>query len=214
MNAFHDPRARPGKRLERRFYLRPVQTVARDLLGRLLLCRRGETVSGGIIVETEAYDEHDPASHCFAGVTERNRVMFAEGGALYVYRSYGMHWCCNVVVGRENYGAAVLLRAIEPTVGVELMQRRRRGLPLRDLARGPGRLCAALGITLDDYGADLGGQSVWLETPATFRRPKVLATPRIGITKGVETPWRFCIPEHPFVSGPRRLRTSVALGPS
>jgi DNA-3-methyladenine glycosylase len=145
---------------------------------------------GGRIVEVEAYDEHDPASHSFRGPTPRSAVMFGESGRLYVYRSYGLHWCANVVCGPVGTGAAVLLRALEPTHGLDEMRRRRGGVADRLLCAGPGRLTQALAIDGGDSGTDLR------EAPFTLLPPSDgaighLTTPRIGITRAVDRPWRF-----------------------
>lgn len=170
----------PG--LETGFFDREVTAVARDLLGVLLAV--GET--GGVVVETEAYDAMDPASHSFRGRTARNGSMFRGPGHAYVYRSYGIHWCFNVTC---RAGSAVLIRAVEPMEGIAPMEAR-RGMAGRTLCSGPGRLCQALGITgaMDGLRLDV----------APFRMGRhrgpagIVAGPRIGITKGVETPWRFC----------------------
>jgi DNA-3-methyladenine glycosylase len=156
---------------------------------------------GGVVVETEAYAPDDPASHSYGGKTWRNATMFGPAGRLYVYRSYGIHWCANVVCGPEGVGAAVLLRALEPTRGHARM-RARRGLDdPRLLAVGPGRLAQALGITSEHDGADL--------TRAPFRLVapdggvEVVCSPRIGITRAVELPWRYSLAGSSFVSRPR-----------
>lgn len=167
------------------FFDREVTVVARDLLGVLL--RVGET--GGVIVETEAYDGLDPASHSFRGQTARNASMFRGPGHAYVYRSYGIHWCFNATC---RAGSAVLIRAVEPMEGVALMQERRGLSTYRDLCSGPGRLCQALGITGAMDGVRLDGEAFRLERRS--RPSGIVAGPRIGISKGVETPWRFCVP--------------------
>ena len=144
---------------------------------------------GGRIVETEAYDREDPASHSFSGQTPRNAAMFGPPGRAYVYRSYGIHWCFNIVCGREGHGAAVLIRAIEPTHGVAAMQARRGLEDDRLLCSGPGRLCQALAVTRAHDGLDLARAPFWLEeSPAPV---DLVAGPRIGISRGVESPWRF-----------------------
>ena len=156
---------------------------------------------GGVLVETEAYAPDDPASHAFRGPTRRNAVMFGPPGHLYVYRSYGIHWCANVVCGDEDVGAAVLLRAIEPTAGLEQM-RARRGLDdERLLASGPGRLTQALGLSDADDGADVTLPPFSLEPPTT--QPEVVASTRIGITRAVELRWRYSVAGSTFVSRPR-----------
>jgi DNA-3-methyladenine glycosylase len=171
----------------------PAPILARALVGWTLIV---EGV-GGVIVETEAYTREDPASHSFAGPTRRNGAMFGQPGRAYVYRSYGMHWCFNVVCGPPGSGQAVLLRALEPTEGLEAMAERRRLHDPRLLCAGPGRLCQALGITAALDGADLSGPPfAW--TPGQPR--PVAAGPRIGITKAAELPWRFCATGSRFLS--------------
>jgi DNA-3-methyladenine glycosylase len=177
-----------------------LHEVARGLLGWTFLCDG----VGGRIVEVEAYAPDDPASHAFRGRTGRNASMFSEPGTLYVYRSYGIHWCVNVACEPEGTGAAVLLRALEPTAGLEEM-RRRRG-PVADplLCAGPGRLTQALGITGDSNGLSI------LEPPFALASPaaavEIVATPRIGITKAPDMPWRYVIRGTSWASGPRRAR--------
>lgn len=193
--------------LKQNFFQRSAPIVAQDLLGRLFLHRTSGELCGGIIVETEAYDESDPASHSCHGKTDRNQMMFGSGGVSYVYRSYGVHWCFNVSVGRKGFGAAVLIRAIEPLVGIEAMTKRREKslakCSLRDVARGPGRLCQAMEIDISHNGQGLLSEPLFIASPRPFRRPQSLATPRIGISTAVEVPWRFCIQDNPFVSGPK-----------
>ena len=153
---------------------------------------------GGVIVETEAYAPDDPASHSFPGPTRRNATMFGPPGRLYVYRSYGMHWCANVVCEPEGTGAAVLLRALEPTHGVEEM-RRRRGLEgERLLCAGPGRLTQALGITLAHDGLSLDASPFSLLPPAG--EVEVANGARVGISKAGAFPWRYVLKGSPFVS--------------
>src|SRR5690606_6297591 len=151
---------------------RPSVEVAPELLGRLLVMGwPGRGARGGVIVEVEAYDQSEPASHTYIGPTDRNRVMFGPAGHLYVYRSYGVHWCCNVVTGELNHGAAILLRALMPTVGLPHLRKRREGSTDRDLARGPGRLCAAMGIDRRHNGWDLTRSELRIYTPADFVPP-------------------------------------------
>jgi DNA-3-methyladenine glycosylase len=144
----------------------------------------------GRIVETEAYTQDDPASHSHRGRSPRNAVMFGPAGHLYVYRSYGIHWCANVVTGAEGDGQAVLIRAIEPVEGAEIMLRRRGRLPLAD---GPGKLCAAFGIDGDDDGADLVSPDspIRIVDDGTPPPADPLVGPRVGISKAVDTPWRW-----------------------
>jgi DNA-3-methyladenine glycosylase len=169
-------------------------TVARRLLGKVLVSDvEGSTVRGRI-VEVEAYDEHDPASHSFRGPTPRSAIMFGPPGRLYVYLSYGVHRCANVVVGPTGSGQAVLLRAVAPLEGVETMTARRGRRT--DLADGPGKLCQAFGIELDHGGVDLldPASPIRLVDDGTPPPAHPLVGPRIGITKAVDTPWRFRTP--------------------
>jgi len=192
--------------LPREFYARATLDVARELLGKTLLRRSSEGIAGGIIVETEAYvSAVDPAAHAYRGLTPRTRIMFGPAGHAYLYRSYGLHSLVNVVTQQEGEAAAVLLRALQPTVGLELM-RERRGLAMaeRDLCRGPGRLTLALGIALADNDADLLGPDLWIaETPDFVANAPIVTTPRIGITRATELPWRFVYAGNPYVSGNR-----------
>lgn len=157
---------------------------------------------GGIIVETEAYEADDPASHSFTGERPRNRAMFGPPLTTYVYRSYGVHWCVNIVTGPVGHGAAVLLRAIEPTAGLALMAERRRTAEPRLLASGPGRLTEALGISIAHDGLPLGAPPFGL-IPRDGT-PDIVAGPRIGITKATDRPWRFGLRGSRFLSRPFR----------
>lgn len=175
----------------------PPPEFARRLIGADLTFRG----VGGVIVETEAYEPGDPASHSFRGPTARNAVMFGEIGRAYVYRSYGIHWCLNIVCG-ETRGGAVLIRALAPRHGLEKMRERRGDLPDRMLCSGPGRLCQALGITIAENGLPITAAPFSLTPPD---KDHALATgPRIGITKGAETPWRFGLAGSAFLSRPFR----------
>lgn len=152
---------------------------------------------GGPIVETEAYRHDDPASHAFPGPTKRNAVMFGPPGRLYVYLSYGIHWCVNITCGPPGVGGGVLIRAIEPVLGVDVMRERRGRDALRELTNGPGRVGQALGA-----GPALGGAVADLRPPDRVR--EVVATTRVGISKAVDQTWRFLDPASPYVSrGPR-----------
>ncbi len=189
--------------LPRAFYERPTLDVARDLIGKTLLRRTADGVAGGMIVETEAYVAAiDPSAHGYRGETPRNRSMFGEPGIAYVYRSYGIHYCLNVVTEGVGFAAAVLIRAILPQVGVELMrQRRGERIVDRDLARGPGRLCQALALTIADDGTDLLSPALWLsETPGLEGTLPIATTPRVGITQAADWPWRFVVAGNSYVS--------------
>ena len=156
---------------------------------------------GGVIVETEAYAPDDPASHAFRGRTSRNATMFGPAGRLYVYRSYGVHWCANVVCAVEGVGAAVLLRALEPTVGLDVM-RARRGIDDPGLlASGPGRLTQALGISRAHDGLDLSAPPFALVAPQS--PPAIVESTRVGITRATDKPWRYSVAGSTFVSRPR-----------
>jgi DNA-3-methyladenine glycosylase len=185
------------------FYARPVLEVARDLVG--CVVAHGETA--GLIVETEAYHDSEPACHAFVGLTPRTETLFGPPGRAYVYRSYGIHALLNAVSEPEGIGAAVLIRALEPLVGIELM-RDRRGLTRdRALCSGPGKLTQALGIELELNGADLArGPVVISPRPRARRDVQVRAGTRIGITRAAELPWRFCAVDSRFVSRPLPAR--------
>jgi DNA-3-methyladenine glycosylase len=171
--------------LKRKFFARSVHEVAPDLIGVTLLIDG----VGGRIVEVEAYDQEDPASHGYGGRTARNEAMFGPPGHAYVYRSYGIHWCLNLVCGDEGVPEAALIRALEPTSGID-EQRRRRGVEeLRALCSGPGKLCQALGITRDHDGLALDASPFRLEPRR--EAPKIATGPRIGITRATELSWRY-----------------------
>jgi DNA-3-methyladenine glycosylase len=165
------------------FYDRDVVTVARDLIGCILLVDG----VGGAIVETEAYEPTDPASHSFRGPTPRNRSMFGPRGHAYVYRSYGIHWCLNIVCSAA--GSAVLIRALAPLAGLDVMRARRGNVADLLLCAGPGRLCQALAIGGEHDGLALDAPPFALEPPDAV--PMLLTGPRIGLSVGKETPWRF-----------------------
>jgi len=179
------------------FFDRSVHAVARDLVGCTLLYEG----CGGVVVETESYEADDPACHAYVGRTERTKVLFGPPGYAYVYLSYGIHSLLNAVAEPEGEAAAVLIRALEPTHGVELMRERRGGKSDHELCSGPGKLTEALGIDLGDNEADLT-QDPFLLAPPEGAPPEVVTGPRIGITKAVERPWRFCAAGSRFVSKP------------
>lgn len=187
-------------RLSRRFYRRPTVQLARDLLGKTLFARSAEGLTAGRIVETEAYLGHgDPACHAARGKTARNAVMFDRPGLAYVYFIYGMYNCFNVTSEPAGTAGAVLIRALEPVEGVALMQRRRGRQRATELASGPGKLCIALDIGLEDKGTDLLGDRLWIEARGRRTEP-VAVSSRIGISSGVELPWRFTLAGNPHVS--------------
>jgi DNA-3-methyladenine glycosylase len=192
------PAATSERRLERAFFNRSVHDVAWDLVG----CRLFFAGCGGTIVETESYQRDDPACHAYVGLTDRTEVLFGPPGRAYVYLSYGIHSLLNAVAEPEGEAAAVLIRALEPTAGLEAMRARRGARPDGELCSGPGKLTAALGIGLGLNGADLG-RDPFLLLPPEGQAPDVVAGPRIGISKAVDRPWRFCAAGSRFVSRPR-----------
>ena len=193
--------------MTRAFFRRPVVEVARDLVG----CVVRHSGTAGVIVETEAYHDSEPACHAHAGLTPRTATLFGAPGHAYVYRSYGIHAMLNAVTEPEGVGSAVLIRALEPLAGLEAM-RQRRGLErLEDLCSGPGRLTQALGIGLDLNGSDLLDGPIRFEPRAPGFDGRVQATaPRVGITKAVELPWRFTAEGSRFVSRPRPAAGALA----
>ena len=192
----------PGSlyRLDRAFYERPADVVAPDLLGKVLVHVQDAVRLSGRIVETEAYfGDSDPGSHAFRGPTARNRVMFERAGYLYVYMSYGMHACMNVVTDAPGTAGAVLIRALEPMTGIERMERNRGGRTDQELCNGPGKLCQALGITLAENGANLVSSTMWIEDDG-YRPAEVGTSTRVGLSAGRDLPWRFYVPGSPYVS--------------
>ncbi|MEA2493784.1 MAG: DNA-3-methyladenine glycosylase [Thermoleophilaceae bacterium] len=193
-------------------YARSVHEVARDLIGMTLR----HCGTAGRIVEVESYHQDEPACHAFIGLRPRTEVLFGPPGRAYVYRSYGIHALLNAVAEEDGVGAAVLIRAIEPLEGVELMRERRGPVRDLDLTNGPGKLTSALGVGLELNGSRLGDGPIRIELRAPGSRPPEIVTgPRIGITKAVELPWRFCDATSAFVSRPwpPAMRTRVNLSP-
>ena len=184
------------------FFARSVHVVAPELIGVTLLVDG----VGGEIVEVEAYDREDPASHGHRGPTARNAAMFGPPGHAYVYRSYGVHWCLNLVCGEEGDPQAALVRALAPTHGLEAMRARRGVEDERALCSGPGKLCQALAITRVLDGLPLDRAPFNLLPRA--HEPEVVAGPRIGISQGVDLPWRYGLADSPFVS--RSFKLSAA----
>ncbi|MDB5617483.1 DNA-3-methyladenine glycosylase [Tardiphaga sp.] len=187
---------KPGKPLKRAFFARSVHEAAPELIGATLLVNG----IGGVIVEVEAYHHTDPAAHSFRGPTPRNMVMFGPPGYAYVYRSYGIHWCVNFVCELEDSASAVLIRAIEPAFGLAEMQARRGVENQRLLCSGPGKLCQALGISIAHNALALDAPP--FEILARSEAPDVVSGTRIGLTKGVELPWRYGLRGSKFLSKP------------
>ncbi len=198
-----------SKKLKRAFYERDTIIIAHELLGMRFVRNSKEGTSAGIIVEAEAYiGPHDAASHAYRGRTGRNDVMFGPGGYAYVYFIYGMHYCFNIVTQKAGFPAAVLVRALEPVEGIDLMARRRQipqinNKAMVNLTNGPAKLCEAMGIDKSLNGADLCGDELYItapEKPASFN---IITTPRINIDyagEAIEYPWRFLIDGNQFVS--------------
>ncbi|MDR3166212.1 MAG: DNA-3-methyladenine glycosylase [Synergistaceae bacterium] len=199
--------------LPRGFYLREAAAVARELLGAILVKKSAEGITSGVIVETEAYAGHrDAACHAFKHPSpppgHRTRVMFGDGGYAYVYFIYGMHSCFNVTANVAGKPDAILIRAIEPMDGIELMRARRNTQDIRNLCGGPGKLCQALGITQNDYGRDLCGNELFIIEGKPVPDETVLATPRINVDYAGEAsayPYRFVIKDNKFLSTRRFL---------
>jgi DNA-3-methyladenine glycosylase len=188
------------KPLPPEFYERPVLEVARELIG----CTVEHAGMAGVIVETEAYHDSEPACHAFVGLTPRTSTLFGPPGRAYVYRSYGIHALLNAVCEREGVGAAVLIRALEPTVGLEAMRARRAVLRDEELCSGPGKLTQALGISLEENGGDLSRGAVRIGPRAgRWVEPEIVVGTRIGITQAVDLPWRFSVAGNRNVSRPR-----------
>lgn len=187
------------------FFARSVHDVAPKLVGATLLVDG----VGGPIVEVEAYDHEDPAAHGFRGQTERNASMFGPPGHAYVYRSYGIHWCLNFVCSSPGSAEAVLIRALEPTHGVDRMRERRGRDDIRLLCAGPGRLCQALGITGEHDGLPLDEPP--FELIARETEPELAIGPRVGITRAAEQPWRYGLVGSPYLS--RSIRPAGSASP-
>lgn len=189
-----------GSALSSGFYRRPADLLAPLLLNKVLATADGRL---GRIVEVEAYAGDDPASHAFRGRTARNAAMFGPAGHLYVYFTYGMHWCANAVCGHEGEGTAVLLRALEPLAGLERMrQARPKARSERDLCSGPAKLAQALGITGTHDGVDLASGVVRILDDGVPPPGDPVVTPRIGITRAADVPWRWYVRGNPHVSRP------------
>lgn len=193
------------KKLDRSFYERGTLDIARELLGKYIIHNTTDGRTSGKIVEVEAYiGSKDAASHAYNGkYTSRTKVMFGQGGHLYVYLIYGVYYCMNIVTNKENYPEAVLIRAIEPIDGLDIMKGRRGTDKLLNLCSGPGKLCIAMGISKVQNGMDLCGENLYLLSGETISPECIISTPRINIDYAKEArnyPWRFFIKGNPFVS--------------
>lgn len=201
-----------GAVLPREFYMRGAETVARELLGKLLVHRSAEGLAAGMIVETEAYvGPEDDGAHSYGGRrTARTEIQFGPGGFAYVFGIYGMHWCFNAVCAGEGKPEVALIRALEPVEGIARMEKRRGTQRLTALCSGPGRLCAALGITKEQYGLDLCGGELYITEYKAIAADRIRTSPRINIDyaeKYRDYPWRFYIGDNPHVSKvPKRYK--------
>jgi DNA-3-methyladenine glycosylase len=195
-------RSRVGAPLAARFYDRSTELVARELLGAVLECTTPEGITRGRIVETEAYlGPDDPACHAAAGLTARTQHLFGPPGLAYVYFIYGMYWCFNAVTRERGHGAAVLVRAVHPVAGLDLMRRRRaRVKKERDLTNGPGKLCMAMGIIGAMSGTSLRSGPIVIRAGEAVADADVEVTPRVGITQAASWPLRYLVRDDPFVS--------------
>ena len=195
------------KKLSKSFYRRDVIKVAHDLLGKILVKVNGKEILSGKIVEVEAYHgDIDQAAHSYRGITKRNEIMFESGGYLYVYFTYGNHFCCNVVTGLKGQGTAVLIRAVEPVSGINSMIKNRFGRKLKNnleifnLTNGPGKTCKAFSIDKCHSGIDLTGDEIFIIKGEKISKKNIGVSKRIGITKSVDLPWRFFIKNNPYLS--------------
>ena len=191
------------KIIRRAFYARATSVVARDLLGKVLVRRTKGRILTGRIVETEAYTSDDPASHAFRGRTERNRALFGEVGHAYIYQTHGLSFCLNVVAKKGKPAGGVLIRALEPLEGIDLMRRFRKRSGPRRLASGPGNLTRAMRIDMRLYGTDLTKEGPLFIADDGAARPKVRRTVRIGVTAARDKRWRFVVEGSPFITRPR-----------
>jgi DNA-3-methyladenine glycosylase len=195
-----------NQKLTSNFYKNNLLDVARNLLGKIFVVKDGNRYLAGVIVDVEAYSKNnDKASHSSNGRTERNKSMFAGGGTLYIYRSYGIHFCANVVTGEVDSGEAVLLRAIEPKYNIKKLAVNRFGTglitpkQLNNLTNGPGKICSAFGINKDFDGTDLNDNQIFILDNKMMTEFEIIKTTRIGITKSTDLLWRFYIKNSPFV---------------
>ena len=209
-------RTRRAATLPVTFFRRPAELVAAELLGMIVVSIIGGEVTEARIVETEAYLGYDdPASHGYRHRRNaRNEALFGPPGSWYVYLSYGMHWCANLVCQKPGLASAVLLRALEPLAGLELMRQRRQGVEVKDLCSGPGKLCQALGIDRELDGRPMARSPVIVRPPLKWEEPRIAVTPRIGITKAADWPLRFHVAGSPWTSRKEKGGRSFDLPPS
>ena len=193
--------------LPKKFYLRSAVIVAKDLIGKYIFRNTGKEILSGIIVETEAYTgRNDPAAHSYNGKTPRNEVMFDEGGAAYVYFTYGNHFCFNVVTCKKGTPSAVLIRGVEPVNGIDAMKKNRGTDDLYNLTDGPGKFTKAFEINRSINGEDLSGDKIYITEPVLKREFVILKSKRIGITKNADKLYRFYAKDNKFVSrAPKKL---------
>ena len=196
-----------NSKLEKEFYCRNLLVVAKDLLGKILVKKNGKEILAGKIVEVEAYDgSTDQAAHSYGRITPRNKIMFEDGGFLYVYFTYGAHHCCNVVTGIKGKGTAVLIRAVEPVFGLKKIMINRFNKTdltqkeIYNLTSGPGKICQAFGLDRSYSGTDLTKNKIFLLNMPKVKKSKIGISKRIGISKSVDLPWRFFIKDNSFLS--------------
>jgi DNA-3-methyladenine glycosylase len=190
------------KSLPEKFYLRDTLTVARELLGKVIIKREGKKILAGKIVETEAYiGEHDPACHAYQKFTERSSVLYEKGGTIYVYFVYGNYYCFNIVTERKGTGNAVLIRAVEPIKGIEIMKiRRQKAKNIYELTNGPSKFCLAFDIDRKDNRKDITGKEIFVSNPLVKEDFKISTSKRIGLKVGMDFPYRFFIKNNLFVT--------------
>lgn len=196
-----------GKKLGKNFYSRDVLIVAKELLGKILVKNDAKYPLAGKIAEVEAYHgDFDEAAHSFRGITKRTEVMFREGGYLYVYFTYGAHHCCNVVTGKKGEGTAVLIRAVEPLLGMDKMIKNRFGRNLKgekekfNLTSGPGKICKAFNLNRNHSGIDITKEKIFILDKPKVENSKIGISKRIGISKSTELEWRFFLKDNPYLS--------------
>jgi DNA-3-methyladenine glycosylase len=194
-------------KLKKNFYRRELLVVARELLGKVLVKSSGKEILAGKIIEVEAYHgDTDEAAHSYGGITKRNEIMFEAGGYLYVYFTYGAYHCCNVVTGKKGQGTAVLIRAVEPVIGLDRMIKNRFGRKLKndkeifDLTSGPGKVCQAFKFDRTHSGTDLTGKDIFIFDGEKIKSKNIGVSKRIGITRSVDLPWRYFIKDNPYLS--------------